>query len=249
MVEAGAGGPLVLIHGVGMRAEAWEPQIAALSGNFRVIAVDMPGHGGSDALAGAPELVDYIAWAARVLQALNCGPVAVAGHSMGALIALGLAVEHAGQVSRVALLNAVHRRSEAARAAVLARADEIAQGGGEIDGPLGRWFGPEQAGLRDQVGAWLRDVPRAGYAAAYHAFAGGDEVYADRLGEIGCPVLVLTGDGDANSTVEMTRAMAAMAPLGRAEVIVGHRHMVNLTAPEQVSAALQRWMTTEGIAA
>ena len=57
--------------------------------------------------------------------------------------------------------------------------------------------------------------------------------------------LVLTGDGDANSTPAMTRAMAAMAPHGRAVVIEGHRHMVNLTAPEAVTAELQRWLETE----
>ena len=45
--EAGSGEPVVLIHGVGMRLEAWAPQIKSLSGGHRVIAVDMPGHGGS----------------------------------------------------------------------------------------------------------------------------------------------------------------------------------------------------------
>ncbi len=43
----GSGAPLVLIHGVGMRLEAWAPQIAALSQRFEVIALDLPGHGES----------------------------------------------------------------------------------------------------------------------------------------------------------------------------------------------------------
>jgi pimeloyl-ACP methyl ester carboxylesterase len=66
---------------------------------------------------------------------------------------------------------------------------------------------------------------------------------------IRCPLLVLTADGDANSTPAMTQAMAAMAPLGRAVVIEGHRHMVNLTAPDAVTAELQRWLNTKEIAA
>ena len=53
---------LVLIHGVGMRIEAWQPQIDRLANNFRVVAVDLPGHGFSDALAGAPELSRYVEW-------------------------------------------------------------------------------------------------------------------------------------------------------------------------------------------
>lgn len=245
IIEAGAGKPLLLIHGVGMRAEAWGPQIAALAADHRVIAVDMPGHGESDPLPGDPRLPDYVAWAARVIEALELGPVSVAGHSMGSLIAGGLAVERPDLVARAALLNGVHRRTEAARAAVLARAAEIAAGAGGIEAPLARWFDATQSGLRDQVAGWLRGVSPAGYAAAYRAFAEGDGVYADRLGAVQCPLLVLTGDGDANSTPEMTRAMAAMASRGTAVVIEGHRHMVNLTAPEAVTAELQRWLSTE----
>ena len=105
VIEAGAGEPLLLIHGVGMRAEAWEPQIAALAAATCVIAVDLPGHGESDSLPGQPQLTDYVAWAARVIQALDLGRVSVAGHSMGSLIAAGLAVERPDLVHRAALLN------------------------------------------------------------------------------------------------------------------------------------------------
>ena len=245
VIEAGAGAPLLLIHGVGMRAEAWAPQIEALSPECRVIAVDMPGHGASDPLPGTPDIADYVAWAARVIEALGLGPVSVAGHSMGSLIAAGLAVDRPDLTRRAALLNGVFRRSPAARVAVLTRADEIGAGRGGIDGPLSRWFGPEDGAIRDRVAGWLRAVPQAGYAAAYRAFAGGDATYADRLAGIRCPLLAMTADGDANSTPGMSREMAALAPLGRAVVVTGHRHMLNLTAPEIVTAELRRWLSTE----
>lgn len=245
LIEAGSGAPVVLIHGVGLRAEAWGPQIEALSACARVIAVDMPGHGGSTALPPGARLPDFVAWAARVVQALALGPVSLAGHSMGALVALGLAVERPDLVARVALLNGVCRRTPAARAAVLARAEEIAAGGGSIEAPLARWFDDGQQAIRAQVAGWLSAVDPQGYAAAYRAFAEGDETYADRLGAICCPLLALTGDGDANSTGDMSRAMAEAAPHGRAVVIAGHRHMVNLTAPEAVSTALLDWLQTE----
>lgn len=246
VIGAGAGEPLLLIHGVGLRAEAWGPQIADLSHEVHVIAVDMPGHGESDLLPQGARLHDYVAWAARVITALNLGPVNVAGHSMGSLIAGGLAVEHPGLVRRVALLNGVYLRDEAARQAVLARADQIAAGTGQITGPLDRWFGADERALRDQVAGWLSAVNPAGYAAAYRAFAEGDGVYAGQLGCITCPALVLTGEGDANSTPAMTQTMAAMMPRGAAHVIAGHRHMVNLTAPDAVSAALRDWLQRPG---
>lgn len=242
VVEEGAGAPVLLLHGVGLRAEVWEPQIAALSQTHRVIAADLPGHGDSDTLSGSPALPDYVAWAAALIQALGVGPVAVAGHSMGSLIALGLAVERPDLLTRAALLCPVYRRSPEARTAVLTRAEEISVGRGGIDGPLSRWFGDEASRLRTKVAGWLRSVPQAGYAAAYRAFAEGDMVYADRLTGISRPILVLTAEGDANSNAAMTHEMAALMPEGRAVVIAGHRHMVPLTGPELVNAALVEWL-------
>lgn len=244
LIEAGHGAPVVLIHGVGLRAEAWGPQLTALARDHHVVALDMPGHGGSALLPAGALLPDYVAWAAGAIRALGLGRVAVAGHSMGALIAGGLAVDHPDLVARVAMLNPVHRRGPVAKAAVMARAEEIAAGAGGIEAPLARWFSPAEDGLRDQVAAWLRQVDGAGYAAAYRAFALGDETYADRLGQIRCPALILTGEGDANSSPDMTHAIAA-ACRGRAVVIPGHRHMVNLTAPTAVTDALRDWLGTE----
>lgn len=242
VIEAGAGTPVLLLHGVGLRAEVWEPQIAALASHHRVIAADLPGHGDSSLLPGTPALPDYTAWAARLVTALGLGPVAVAGHSMGALIALGLAVDRPALVTRAALMCPVYRRSPEARTAVLTRAEEISVGRGGIDGPLSRWFGDTTSRLRVQVAGWLRSVPQAGYAAAYRAFATGDMVYADGIKRIRCPLLVLTADGDTNSSPAMAREMAALAPHGRAVVIDGHRHMVPLTAPDAVNRALQDWL-------
>ena len=68
------------------------------------------------------------------------------------------------------------------------------------------------------------------------------------MASITCPALILTADGDANSTPEMTRAIAA-ACHGTAVVIEGSRHMVNLTAPEPVTQALQTWLTTHKVPA
>lgn len=248
VITAGAGEPLLLIHGVGMRAEVWAPQIAALQASHLVIAVDMPGHGDSDPLPPGAALPDFVAWAARVIAALGLGPVNVAGHSMGALIALGLAVDHPALLRRMAALCAVYRRSAQARAAVIARADDIARGAGDLAAPLDRWF-EDDSPLRAQVAGYLATVSLPGYAAAYRAFAEGDATYADRLPQITCPALLLTAEGDGNSTPAMTRAMAQAIPGAVALVIAGHRHMVPLTAPQAVNEALAQWLSREKVPA
>lgn len=242
--SAGRGAPVVLVHGVGLQSAAWGPQIEALSAHHQVIALDMPGHGGSDPLPEGSGLEAFVAWAAEALAALGLGPVSLAGHSMGALIAGGLAVEHPDLLRRVALLNPVFCRAPADRAAVEARAALIRAGEINHAAPLSRWFSldPEERAVRSATKSWLEAVSPTGYATAYSAFATGDATYAARMGEIRIPLLALTGSEDANSTPQMARAIADTVQNGRHETIKGHRHMVNLTAPDLVNHALAEWL-------
>ena len=244
----GEGAPLVLLHGVGLRAEAWAAQMTGLSAGQRVIALDMPGHGGSAPLREDARLPDFVAWCARTLDALGLDRVSLAGHSMGALIAGGMAAEHPDRLARVGLLCGVHRRTPEAAAAVQARAAALRRGERDSSGPLTRWFGTDPAEpARALVRDWLDTVDGAGYATAYAAFATGDGLYADGWPGVRPPALFLTGALDANSTPAMARAMAAAAPRGRAVVIEGHGHMVPMTAPAAVNAALTDWLAEESM--
>ncbi len=246
-LETGAGEPLLLIHGVGMRLEAWGPQIAAFSNTHRVIAINMPGHGGSERIASDAKLDGFVAWLAAVIDDLGLDSVNVAGHSMGALITGGIAATQPHRVRRVALLNGVYRRSPDARAAVLARAAEISDGQIDHDGPLLRWFGEDNQNTEAYrlTRSWLTDVDPQGYATAYSAFAEGDALYADWWPSVLCPALFLTGADDPNSTPAMAMAMADAAPYGYFRLIENERHMVSLTAPAAVNAIMREWLARE----
>jgi len=237
---------LLLVHGVGMQSVVWGPQIDHFSQSMRVIALDMPGHGGSSRLPVGSELTDYIDWLFVAITALDVGPVNLAGHSMGALIAGGFAICHPLLTRRVAVLNGVYNRTAKARAAVEARSAEINLGQIDINTPLVRWFenpGSDRA-ARELVRGCLQKIDSEGYSTAYRAFARGDRTFAARWSEVTSPMLALTGDGDPNSTPEMSYAMAAAAINGHAEVIVGHRHMLNLTASDAVNVILESWLAT-----
>jgi pimeloyl-ACP methyl ester carboxylesterase len=81
----GSGPPLVFVHGLTFDRTSWQPIIDRLAGQFRCIAVDLPGHGDSD---GPPRPLDDIAAALhRLLDALGIGRPVVVGHSMGAVLA------------------------------------------------------------------------------------------------------------------------------------------------------------------
>jgi (E)-2-((N-methylformamido)methylene)succinate hydrolase len=242
-IDKGQGETIIFIHGVGLNADAWGPQIAAFSKTHRVIAIDMLGHGGS---GGAPEgvtLDHYVQQVADVMAALGINTANIVGHSMGGLVAIGFALAHPGQTLRLAVLNSVYQRTDEKRAAVMARAAEIATSGtvGDIEAPLERWFGPraEQTGIAHDVRRWLSQVSPKGYATAYQVFAASDSVFAGKLGALKMPCLFATGSDDPNSTPEMANAMARETRRGRSLVLAGERHMMNLTNPEAINVALQ----------
>ncbi|WP_029350225.1 alpha/beta fold hydrolase [Bosea sp. 117] len=243
--EGVAGGvPVVLIHGVGMAIEAWEPQIAALAARYDVIALDMLGHGGSSLPPEDARLSDYSDAVIALLDTLGLPAAAVVGHSMGALVALEVALSHPARVIGVAALNAVFCRTPEQRAAVLARAASLAEEGSVAshEAAVARWFGepvpPELDAAARGVAELLGNCDPVGYARTYALFAASDEAHRDRLRDLAVPALFMTADGDANSTPAMSEAMGRLAPRGRAEVIAGERHMMNLTAPETVNERL-----------
>jgi len=103
-IDAGAGEPLVLIHGLGGHAAAWEQQIVALSSSCRVIAPDLRGHGNSG--YRAEETVTIRAFTddlVALLKRLDVGPAHVCGNSMGGMIALEFWVRYPSRLKSLIL--------------------------------------------------------------------------------------------------------------------------------------------------
>lgn len=88
---AGSGIPLVLLHGYLEAAEVWEPLEERLYGDFRVIAVDLPGHGDSG-VKGDTHTMEFLARAVRAVIA-DAGEkrVLMIGHSLGGYVTLAFA--------------------------------------------------------------------------------------------------------------------------------------------------------------
>ncbi|MCU1370868.1 MAG: putative hydrolase or acyltransferase of alpha/beta superfamily [Ilumatobacteraceae bacterium] len=94
VIEKGEGRPLVLLHGITLRADVWAPQFHQLTDRYRVIAVDLRGHGTSRAGStgfGIPRLADDLA---TVLTELDLHHAVIVGHSMGGMTAMQFCGDH-----------------------------------------------------------------------------------------------------------------------------------------------------------
>ncbi|MBM2712888.1 alpha/beta fold hydrolase [Mesorhizobium caraganae] len=250
-IRAGSGAPVLLIHGVGMSAAIWQAQIALMQDRFDLVAIDMLGHGNSPLPPENAALSDFADQALRLLDHLGFASVSIVGHSMGALVALEIALREPPRVSSVVCLNGVFRRPEALAQAVRERAEALGSNGdpSAIAATLARWFGdPIPATLADAAETArlaLASVDPEGYARTYRLFAHADTRHVDRLAELAAPALFITGSEDRNSTPAMSAAMARLAPRGQCLVLSGERHMMTIASPEKVTQHITAFLDAE----
>ena len=102
-LRAGEGPPLLLLHGITNCWQRFLPVIPVLTLRWRVVAVDLRGHGKSGHVTGHYGLMEYVHDLIRLIRHLGDERVAVAGHSLGSMIAIGLASEAPSLVSGVVL--------------------------------------------------------------------------------------------------------------------------------------------------
>ena len=101
-----ADGPcLVLLHALGATHDLWWPQLAALEADFRVVNVDLPGHGRSPMPQLGASMTDLAGEVAALIRDVAAAGAHVSGISTGGMIAQTLAIEHPGLVHSLALCN------------------------------------------------------------------------------------------------------------------------------------------------
>jgi pimeloyl-ACP methyl ester carboxylesterase len=97
--------PVLLVHGWACDSHDWMWQFPALLEAYRVIAVDLRGHGQSTVTAGGYTPHQFAADLAVLLDAVDAGPVVAVGHSLGAIVVNTLAVEHSAAVAGVVAID------------------------------------------------------------------------------------------------------------------------------------------------
>ncbi|QZH69435.1 alpha/beta fold hydrolase [Mycolicibacterium farcinogenes] len=108
VAEAGAGDPLVLVHGWPQHWYAWRAVLGALAGRFRVICPDVRGLGWSAATGGDWSLRRLATDIIDVMDALGIDQAGVVGHDWGAAIAYQLGLDHPRRITKLMPLAGLH---------------------------------------------------------------------------------------------------------------------------------------------
>lgn len=103
--ESGSGEPLVLIHGGAVDTRFFKDNVPALAERFRVIGTDLWGHGRSPDREGPYSLASFASDVAELIERVAGGRAHVVGHSIGAAVALTLALARPELVDRLAMIS------------------------------------------------------------------------------------------------------------------------------------------------
>jgi pimeloyl-ACP methyl ester carboxylesterase len=106
-LEAGAGNPVILLHGMGSGARFWQPVMAGMAVRFRVIAPDLAGFGGSSEPPRDNIWPSYPSWLLSFMDRLGIAKACIVGHSMGGAIALRFSLDFPERVSRLVLVDSI----------------------------------------------------------------------------------------------------------------------------------------------
>ena len=239
--ECGAGTPIVFIHGWCMSSAVWSRQRSGLSASFRVITVDLPGHGKSTPGAAGFYLKVCVGEIAGLCEHLDLHNALLAGWSLGSLIALESFASIRARLAGLVLIAGTPRFTQGdgfphglSRIEVDGMTRKFQRSMQRaIEGFTARMFAPgelDDPSLAAMVAELLAAVPMPTAAVALQALDVLVEAdLRERLAVIDLPTLVMNGDGDVICLPQASEYMAGRIPLARQIVFAGCGHAPFLT--------------------
>lgn len=249
----GDGPTAVLWHGMFVDGRSWDPVLPALRRHRRLVVLDAPGYGRSDALARLSTIEECAEVAAQIIAQLpGDGAVDWVGAAWGghvgmtaaalfpdlfrSLVAISSPVQPIDPVFRVKLIIASAALGRLGPIAHLRHAVHDAQ----LTAANRR--NAEMTGLIDE--AMTAGAARA-LARTVTSFIINRTDATHRLSRIQAPTLLLTGDDRGEWSPELMAAAAALIPRARTAVIAGARTLVQVERPDATAAAIERFWSTQ----
>jgi 3-oxoadipate enol-lactonase len=243
--DAGSGECVLLIHGHPFDRTLWDPQVAALRDDFRVLSPDLRGFGRSPVTQHCVTMRELAADIEELLDGLGIARAAAVGLSMGGLIAMELAV---GRPERYWALGLIATTAEPVTPQERetrykrARAVERDGMGVLVDYMHTGLYGPScPPAVRARVDAMMAAAPPAGAAAALRGRAERPD-YRPLLARLDVPALVCAGGADPWSTSVVTAEIVSCLKRPELAVFDNIGHLPNLEAGADFNQALRDFL-------
>jgi 3-oxoadipate enol-lactonase len=237
-------------HALSSDSGIWAEQVPPLlAEGWRVLRLDMRGHGGSDPVPGDYTMRGLSGDVLAVLDRLGLGTIHFIGLSIGGMIGQTLAIEHGDRLASLMLCDtapaAIPGGTELwdARFAAMDAAGSVEP---LADATMARWFTDafrlRHPGRWQQIRDTVAHTSLAGYRGGGLAINSFDVL--ERLPSVRTPTLVVWGDSDPGTPPAGNRTIADLIPGARREEIADARHVPNVEYPETFNRLMIDWLSS-----
>jgi 3-oxoadipate enol-lactonase len=228
----------------GMWAEQLPPLLA---GGYRVLRLDMRGHGGSDAVLGDYTMAQLADDVAASLDFLGIARVQFVGLSIGGMLGQAFAIAHSQRLVSAMLCDTSPQTPPGAQTAWAPRIEAVTKANSLAplaEPTMQRWFTdaykPSNPGRWKQIHATISGTTPAGYLGCAAAILNFD--FVPKLPSVKVPTLVACGALDEGTPPAGNKRIAELIPGGRYEEIANARHFPNVEHPDVFNRIMLGWL-------
>jgi pimeloyl-ACP methyl ester carboxylesterase len=233
-LRKGAGEPVVLLHGLFGSAKYWDSLIDHLSPSFDLIAIDLPGFGGSGKISVPNDVSGYGATVMALLQSLNVSSFNILGHSLGGAIAQQMSLDYPESVIRLVAYATKPAVLDEDRFETFEKTMERVLNTDITDvvkSQAANWFDAGTDSLNyDLCIKTSLGVSSESAGACLQAIRGWD--VWELLDKLNLPVLVISGDRDQSVSLETLIRQKQAFPNAQLAILPGCAHIAHLENSE-----------------
>lgn len=240
---------LLCLHSLGTSWAVWDGQVAELSQHFRIIRLNLRGHGRSEGSPPPYSLKLLVEDVIAILDQLNVRKTHVMGISIGGMIAMGIAIHHSSRVDRLIVADA-RAQMQPEFSAIWDKSIALLESAGMesvINLSLERWFSQS---FRESCPAVIEKFRDIGIGTSTDGFIGCARAvqqldYIDQIELIKAQTLFIVGEEDQASTPEMMRLMSHRVSGSELTVIPGAAHLTSIESPNIFATLAMNFLSSK----
>ena len=235
--------PIVFIHGVGLTHEIWQPQLDYFRDNT-TISYDILGHGKTPLNKSNINFDDFSEQLINLINELKFDKIHLIGFSIGSLIARNFATKYNSRLKSLTLLCSIFKRSEQQQKIVVDRFNLVKKNFKLSRQALKRWFTNEYLEKNpktyEKISSILEKNNIENFLSVYKLFVfhKDDEIFQN----IKVNTLVMTGENDLGSTVDMSKKLSNVINNCQLKVIKNGKHLCGIECADDVNIAIKNFI-------
>jgi len=239
--------PLVFVHGVGLTHEIWKPQIDYFK-DYTTLSYDILGHGKTPLKKTNISFDDFSEQLIKLINELNFQKIHLVGFSIGSLVARNFATKHNDRLQSLILLGSIYKRSEDQQKVVNDRFNLAKKNHTLSKQALKRWFTDKylekNPNTYEKISSILESNNMENFLKVYELIVlhKNDENFKN----IKVNTLIMTGENDIGSTVEMSKNLSNVIENSQLKVIKNGKHLCGIECADEVNMNIKNFIKDNG---